>query len=218
MSTKADENSSQILRKAAVVEEIKARLADAEAAVLTEYRGLTVGDLAELRAALRPVSTEYKVYKNSLARRAVEQVGLAELHGSLEGPVAIAFVSGDAVGAAKALRDFSRTNPNLVLKGGLLGQSVLSATQVEALADVPAREVLLARLARGFQAPLVKAAGLFQAITRNFAFGLKAYADQRAVADRWEPGVSPPSPVENELSEEETPSVVADPVVKAPES
>ena len=91
------------------------------------------------------------------------------------GPVAIAFVrQGDAVTAAKALRDFASTNPNLVVKGGMLGPRVLSVADLEALADVPPREVLLARLAGGFQAPLVKAAGLFQAFTRNFAYGLKA--------------------------------------------
>ena len=86
---------------------------------------------------------------------------------------------GDAVTAAKALRDFARSNPNLVVKGGILGSRVLTDQGLETLADVPPREELLARLAGGFQAPLVKAAGLFQAFTRNFAYGLKAYADQR---------------------------------------
>ena len=97
----------------------------------------------------------------------------------LEGPVAIAFVHGDAVVAAKALRDFGRTNPALVLKGGLLGPRVLSGAEVHSLADIEPRDVLLARLAGGFQAPLVKAAGLFSAFTRNFAYGIKAYVDQR---------------------------------------
>ena len=110
---------------------------------------------------------------------------MAEVAALLEGPVAIAFVrkeGGDAVTAAKALRDFAKTNPSLVLKGGLLGPRTLTTADVEALADVPPREQILARLAGGFQGPLVKAAGLFQAFTRNFAYGLKAYADQRAAA------------------------------------
>jgi len=179
MPTKADLASTQIQRKAAVVDEITTKLRDADAAVLTEYRGLTVAELAELRAALRPAGTEYKVFKNSLARRAAGEAGLDELVPTLEGPVAIAFVSGDAVNAAKALRDFGRTHPSLVVKGGLLGTRVLTTTDITALADVPPREVLLARLAGGFQAPLVKAAGLFQAFTRNFAYGLSAYVDQR---------------------------------------
>jgi len=169
--------------KTAVVEEIQAKLTDADAAVLTEYRGLSVRALAELRGSLRPANTEYKVFKNTLARRAVEQAGLTDLLDMLEGPVAIAFVRGDAVLAAKALKEFGRTNPELVVKGGLLGDAVLTPKDVAALADVPPREELLAKLAGGFQAPLTKAAGLFQAFTRNFAYGVKALIDQRGGVD-----------------------------------
>lgn len=168
--------------KSAVVEEIRTKLAEADAAVLTEYRGLTVGALAELRATLRPADAEYKVFKNTLARRAAEAAGMTELVPMLEGPVAIAFVRGDAVIAAKALRDFAKTNSALIVKGGLLGELVLDAGEMAALADVQPREVLLARLAGGFQAPLVKAAGLFQAFTRNFAYAVLAYVDQRVEA------------------------------------
>jgi large subunit ribosomal protein L10 len=165
--------------KTAVVEEIRTKLSESDAAVLTEYRGLTVPELAELRAALRPAGTEYKVFKNSLARRAVEASGLDELVPLLLGPTAIAFVKGDAVIAAKALRDFGKANEALVIKGGLLGPRILTPGEIAELADVEPREVLLARLAGGFQAPLNKAAGLFSAFTRNFAYGLKAYVDQR---------------------------------------
>ena len=165
--------------KVAVVEEIRTKLGDADAAILTEYRGLTVTELASLRGALRPAATEYKVFKNTLARRAAEEAGLTELAELLQGPTAIAFVRGDAVAAAKALRDFGRTSPALVVKGGLLGPRVLTPRDIEALADIEPREVLLARLAGGFQAPLTKAAGLFQAFTRNFAYGVKALIDQR---------------------------------------
>src|SRR5437870_6109484 len=118
MPTKAPADSVQMQRKSAVIDEIKARLESADAAVLTEYRGLTVTDIADLRAALRPAATDYKVFKNTLARRAAADAGLGELVEALVGPVAIAFVrrdGGDAVTAAKALRDFARTNPNLVL-------------------------------------------------------------------------------------------------------
>ena len=96
-----------------------------------------------------PAGTEYKVFKNTLARRAVEESGLAEVLPLLEGPVAIAFVHGDAVVAAKALRDFGRTNQALVVKGGLLGPRFLTAADIRALADVQPRDVLLARLAAG---------------------------------------------------------------------
>jgi large subunit ribosomal protein L10 len=182
MPTKADAASLQLQRKAAVIDEIKERFAASDAAVLTEYRGLTVSEIAALRAALRPAATDYKIFKNTLARRAASEAGLTDVAEQLEGPVAIAFVrrdGGDAVTAAKALRDFARGNSNLVVKGGVLGPRLLSSRDVESLADVPPREVLLARLAGGFQAPLTKAAGLFQAFTRNFAYGLKAYIDTR---------------------------------------
>jgi large subunit ribosomal protein L10 len=180
MATKAPADSAQVARKSAVIDDITTRLREAEASVLTEYRGLSVTDLANLRAALRPAETDYKVYKNTLARRAASDAGFTELAELLEGPVAIAFVraDGDAVVAAKALRDFAKGNPNLVLKGGMLGPRVLTVSDVEALADVPPRGELLARLANGFQAPLVQAAGLFQAFTRNMAYGLKALIDQ----------------------------------------
>jgi large subunit ribosomal protein L10 len=165
--------------KTAAVDEIRTKLTESDAAVLTEYRGLTVTELADLRSQLRPAGTEYKVFKNTLARRAVEAAGLEELLPLLSGPTAIAFVRGDAVVAAKALKEFGKANPALIIKGGLLGPRVLTTSEVESLAEIEPRDVLLARLAGGFQAPLVKAAGLFQAFTRNFAYGVKALVDQR---------------------------------------
>jgi large subunit ribosomal protein L10 len=165
--------------KVAVVEEIREKLAASDAAVLAEYRGLKVGELAELRAALRPAGAEFKIFKNTLARRAAEESGLPDLVPMLLGPTAITFVNGDAVVAAKALRDFAKAHEALIVKGGLLGTATLNASELTALADVPPRDVLLAKLAGGFQAPLVKAAGLFQAFTRNFAYGVKALVDQR---------------------------------------
>ena len=183
--------------------------------MLTEYRGLTVSDIADLRAALRPAATDYKIFKNTLARRAAHDAGLDELAESLEGPVAIAFVrreGGDAVTAAKALRDFAKANPNLVLKGGILGQRLMTSGDIESLADVPPRDVLLARLAGGFQAPMVKAAGLFQAFTRNMAYGVKALIDQRIeggealVRRARPPNPNPPPPPE---PENEAPTAVA---------
>lgn len=189
--------------KVAVVEEIADRLANSDAAVLTEYRGLTVSGLADLRAALVPAATEYKVFKNTLARRAVTQAGLADLVPLLEGPVAIAFVKGDVVVAARALRDFAKTTPELILKGGILGTRILSASDITRLADVEPREVLLAKLAGGFQAPLVKAAGLFSAIQRNMAYGIKALIDQHAA----ETPTQAETPTETETpAETETPT------------
>jgi len=212
MPTKAPADSAQMHRKTAVIDDIKARLASSDAAVLTEYRGLTVSDIANLRAALRPAATDYKIFKNTLARRAAQDAGLDELVASLEGPVAIAFVrreGGDPVTAAKALRDFARTNPNLILKGGILGPRVLTSGDIEALADIPPREQLLARLAGGFQAPMVKAAGLFQAFTRNMAYGVKALIDQRIEAGEALPAPEPepaaPAEAAAELAEPAAP-------------
>jgi large subunit ribosomal protein L10 len=183
--------------KTAVVDEIRTKLSEADAAVLTEYRGLSVGALAQLRGSLRPANTEYKVFKITLARRAVEAAGLNDLLPMLEGPVAFAFVRGDAVLAAKALKDFGRAHPELVVKGGLLGPRLLTAGDIEILAEVPPRDVLLAQIAGTFQAPLTKAAGLFQAFTRNFAYGVAALIDQKSQSESApapEPLVEAPPP------------------------
>lgn len=160
--------------KVAVVDEVKQRLSSANAAILTEYRGLKVGDLSALRRSLTESGGDYKIYKNTLVRFAVRDMGIEGLEELLTGPTAIAFVDGDAVGVAKALRDFARTNPLLVVKGGVLGDSVLSAADATALADIPPREVLLGRFAGLLAAPMQQFAGLLQAIPRNFAYGLKA--------------------------------------------
>jgi large subunit ribosomal protein L10 len=184
--------------KVAVVEEIRTKLAESDATVLTEYRGLTVHDFADLRGSLRGSGTEYKVFKNTLARRAVAGAGLDDITSLFEGPVAIAFVRGDAAAAAKALRDFGRTNPALVVKGGLLGERVITPADIEALADLPSREVMLTQIAGMFQAPLTKAAGLFQAFTRNFAYGVQALIDQRVAGGEAAPEAE--APVEEEAA------------------
>ena len=209
--------------KVAVVEEIRTKLSESDAAVLTEYRGLTVDDLAELRGSLRGSGTEYKVFKNTLARRAVAGAGLDDITSLFEGPVAIAFVRGDAAAAAKALRDFQKINPALIVKGGLLGERVITPADIEALAELPSREVMLTQIAGMFQAPLTKAAGLFQAFTRNFAYGVAALIDQRiaggetlvseAPAEAEAPAATAP---EAEAPEAETEAPAAETEVEAP--
>jgi large subunit ribosomal protein L10 len=205
--------------KVAVVEEIRTKLAESDAAVLTEYRGLTVHELADLRGSLRGAGTEYKVFKNTLARRAVQGDGLEGIASLFEGPVAIAFVRGDAAAAAKALRDFGRNNPALVLKGGLLGDRVISPADIEALAELPSRDALLAQIAGTFQAPLTKAAGLFQAFTRNFAYGVQALIDQRVAGGESAPAPADEAPAaeapEETAAEAEAP---AEAEAEAPES
>ena len=168
--------------KVAVVTEVRKKLEASNAAIITEYRGLSVGALAQLRRTLRQSGAEYKVYKNTLARFAARDAKMDGLEELLTGPTGITFVNGDVAAAAKALRDAAKANPLLVIKGGSLGSKVLSAKDVEALADLPSREVLLAQFAGALQAPLVKTAGLLQALPRNFAHGLKALIDQQEAA------------------------------------
>jgi len=166
--------------KVAVVTEVRERLQSSNGALLTEYRGLKVSDLAALRRSVGDAGGEYRIFKNTLVRRAANELNLTDLEPLLVGPTAVAFVDGDAVAVAKVLRDFARTNPNLTIKGGLLGTTVLSAADAGALADVAPREVILAQLAGALAAPLVKMAGLLQALPRNFAYGLSALVEKRS--------------------------------------
>ena len=174
--------------KVAVVDEVQERFDAASAALLTEYRGLDVAAISELRRSLREAGGDYKVYKNTLVRFAAQKAGL-DIEELLTGPTAIAFVGerpdgapGDAVMVAKALRDFAKGNPALVVKGGVMGDKALSADEARALADVEPREVLLARLAGAFAAPMQTFAGLLEALPRNFAYGLQALIDQKGGA------------------------------------
>ena len=161
--------------------------------MLTEYRGLNVADISALRRSLRAAGGDYKIYKNTLVRFAARDLGL-EIEDLLTGPTAIAFVTAIPVAVAKALRDFARTNQNLVVKGGVLGDKLLSADETRALADVAPREELLARLAGAMAAPMVQFAGLLQALPRNFAYGLSALIDSRAASARRQPSAEPADP------------------------
>jgi large subunit ribosomal protein L10 len=168
--------------KVAIVEEITGKLNESVAVFVSEYRGMSVGALADLRSPLREAGAEHKVYKNTLARLAATNAGYDSLVEHLLGPTALTFVTGDSVAAAKALVDTARTNPNLVIKGGMLGDSVMTAADIKSLASLPSREELLARLAGAFQAPLVKTAGLLQALPRNFAYGLSSLIESKEAA------------------------------------
>ncbi|HEX2240776.1 MAG TPA: 50S ribosomal protein L10, partial [Actinomycetota bacterium] len=130
--------------KAEAVKEIAGQFSDSEAAILTEYRGLRVADIADVRGALRQAGAEYKVLKNTLARIAVREVGLEDLVEQLEGPTAVVFVRGDLVEAAKALDEAAKKYPVLVVKGGALKGKLLSVEDAKALARLESREVLLA--------------------------------------------------------------------------
>jgi large subunit ribosomal protein L10 len=214
--------------KVAVVSEVRERLSGASAALLTEYRGLNVADMQVLRRSLREAGGEYSIYKNTLVRFAAQELGL-DIDELLTGPTAIAFVpadgEGDPVNVAKALKDFAKANPNLVVKGGVLGERVLSADEAKALADVAPREVLLAQLAGAMAAPMRQFAGLLQALPRNLAYGLQALIDQGgapgAPAAQPEPEPEPAdadaAPADAEASDP-TPAPTDDPAAEAADS
>jgi large subunit ribosomal protein L10 len=168
--------------KVGAVTEIVNRFQESSAAVLTEYRGLTVAQMTTLRRSLGEGST-YAVVKNTLTKRAAHDAGLTELDNLLTGPTAIAFIGGDPVAAAKGLRDFSRTNPLLVIKGGVLDGRPLSVAEISRIADLESREVLLAKLAGAMKGNLTKAAGLFQAPLSQIARLAAALADKRAAQE-----------------------------------
>ncbi|MEC9203004.1 MAG: 50S ribosomal protein L10, partial [Actinomycetota bacterium] len=171
--------------KVAVVDEVRERLSSTEAVVLTEYRGLDVPALAELRRALRDAGGEYKIYKNTLVRFAVQELGL-DLEDLLVGPTAMAFVgeredgtAGDPVSVARALREFAEDHADLLIKGGLLEGKRLSSEEIDTLAQIAPREVLLAHLAGAIAAPMQQFAGLLQALPQNMAYALKALIEER---------------------------------------
>jgi large subunit ribosomal protein L10 len=147
--------------------------------VLTEYRGLTVAQLTQLRRSLGEGSS-YAVVKNTLTKRAADSVGFSDLTPLLNGPTAIAFIEGDPVTAAKAIRDFAKANPALIVKGGVVEGRMVDAREVTRLADVESREVLLAKLAGAMKGNLTKAAGLFQAPLSQVARLAAALQEKKA--------------------------------------
>ena len=170
--------------KLAVVEEVREKFSASDAAILTEYRGLDVPAMAELRKALREAGGEYKVYKNTLVRFAVDELGL-EVEDLLTGPTAIAFVgeqpdgsAGDPVALARALKDFAKANESLVIKGGVLDEQRLTVEEILVLAEIAPRPELLARLAGAMAAPMQQFAALLNALPQNLAYALKALIDE----------------------------------------
>lgn len=181
-------------QKAAAVAEIADQFRESSGAVLTEYRGLSVKQLQELRRALSGSAT-YAVAKNSLTKIAAEQAGVDLDESLLVGPTAIAFITGDAVDAAKGLRNFSKDNTSLVVKGGIVDGQPLTVDDFKRLADLESREVLLSKLAGGMQASLSRAASLFnaplsQAARAAAALRDKAEQDPSILADTGDAGAS----------------------------
>ena len=177
--------NAALQEKIRVVDEVQTRLRGASASIVSEYRGLTVAELAELRDALAKAGGDYRIFKNTLVRRAIDGIDGGEyqpLTEYLSGPTALTFIEGDVSAVAKALRDFARSNPLLVIKGGLADGSLLSTSDLAALADLPPRDVLLARFAGALAAPMVQMAGLLKALPQNLAYGISALIDQKGGA------------------------------------
>lgn len=166
--------------KKQVVEEIKERFQKMQSAVLTDYRGLNVAEVTELRTKLREAGVEFKVLKNTLTKIAADEVGLEGLDPYLEGPTAIAFGIEDVVAPAKVLSDFAKTHKALEIKAGILEKKVIDFDGVKALADLPSREVLLAKVLGSMQAPMYGFAGSLQGLLRNFVYVLDAVREKKA--------------------------------------
>jgi len=164
--------------KVAVVEEIAEKFRGASASVVTEYRGLSMAKLTTLRRALG-ADVSYRVAKNTLVKRAAADAGVQGLDALLVGPTAIAFVTGEPVDAAKILRDFAKDNKALIIKGGFMDGRPLTVDEVNRIADLESREVLLAKLAGAMKGNLAKAAGLFAAPASQVAQLVQALADKR---------------------------------------
>lgn len=160
--------SKVIEKKKQVVSEIATKLRESKSTILVDYRGLDVAEVTELRKQLREAGVEFKVYKNTMSRRAAEEAELSELNEVLVGPTAIAFSNEDVVAPAKVLNNFAKDHEALEIKGGVIQGNVASIDQIKELADLPSYEGLLSMVLSVLQAPM-----------RNFAYATKAVAEQK---------------------------------------
>ncbi|WP_088044569.1 50S ribosomal protein L10 [Bacillus sp. EAC] len=160
--------SAVLEAKKQVVTEIAAKLRDSKSTIVVDYRGLNVSEVTELRKQLREAGVEFKVYKNTLTRRAAEEAGLAGINEALTGPNAIAFSMEDVIAPAKVINDFAKKHEALEIKAGVIEGNVATAGEVKALAELPSREGLLSMLLSVLQAPI-----------RNLALATKAVAEQK---------------------------------------
>lgn len=196
--------------KATAVADIAEQFKEATATLITEYRGLTVANLAELRRSLGGAAT-YSVAKNTLVKRAASEAGVEGLDELFAGPTAIAFVKGEPVDAAKAIKTFAKEHKALVIKGGYMDGRALTVAEVERIADLESREVLLAKLAGAMKGNLAKAAGLFNAPASQVA-RLAAALQEKKAAD------GPAAPAEPAPAAESAPEPASEAPAEAPET
>jgi len=181
------------------VAELKERIEGSDALLLTEFRGLSVSEITELRRSLAEGGTKFQVIKNTLMRRAVNDAGVAEIEALIEGPSAVAFVDGDPVAAAKSVVDAAKKFPTLSLKGGFMDGKVLSADEAKALASLESREVMLSKVAGLVKSEMSKAAALFVGAQSKFVSLLGAYQEKLPGEEAPEPEAAP---AEAETSDE----------------
>ena len=189
-------------QKAAAVEEIAERLGEAEAIFAVDYRGISVPEAAELRANLREADATFRVVKNRLAKRAAEQAGTTELEGLLDGPIALTFVKGDAVVAAKAIATFARAHDVLEYRGGLMDGEPLAPEQFSAIARLPGLDVLHGQLVGVTASPLTGLTRGLAAMLSGLAVGLGQIAEQGLVGGAEEPAAEEPAAEETAAEEE----------------
>ena len=166
--------------KAKVVEEVQESFKKANATFIAEYQGIKAQDMNEFRANLRNASMDFKVVRNTLARRAVKGTPIESLASELKGPTAIAFSYSDAALAAKTLVQFAKEQPKLKLRIGTLGNRVISVQEIKGLAELPSRDVLLARMLGSMKAPMTGIAGVLAGVPRKFLYALNAVKDAKA--------------------------------------
>lgn len=166
--------------KEQLVKELSEKMRNNTGVIVTHYQGMTVAELSELRAKLRTHKCEYTIVKNTLGTIALKNAGLESFAQYFEGPTAVAIENGDPVSSAKVILEFAKEHTKLQVKAGLLGDKVLSAGDIKALAALPSREVLLAKLLGSMQAPIAGFANVLQGTIRNFVYVLSAIEKQQA--------------------------------------
>jgi len=170
--------------KIEIVADLRELLGETQATIYTDYRGLSVAELTDLRKKLRAVNAEFRVVKNTLFKLAADGLlPVSELDTYLTGPTAVGFAKGDPVGAAKVIMDFTKDHKAISVKAGVMSGKVFDTKQVEALSKTPPREVLIAQMMGSLNAPITGLVGTLNGILSNFVFTLQAVADQKAAAN-----------------------------------
>jgi large subunit ribosomal protein L10 len=165
--------------KELIVDDLSDKIKNTNGVVLTDYQGLTVAEISELRAKLRPLKCEYKVIKNTLSRLALKKAGISDFEKYFKGPTAVAIEKGDPVSVSKVLIDFSKEHSKLKLKAGLLGSKVLTLEDIRSLASLPSREALIAKLLGTMNAPITNFVGVLAAVPRSLVYVLEAIRKQK---------------------------------------